>query len=564
MSSESPTPNFQFGIWVSFVIWNLSFVISLTPLCAQEKPYDYVIKDALVFDGESVVPAKQDLALLGDRIIQVGEVAREDGKEVIEAEGLVASPGFIDSHTHSDFNPFVYPNLGNKVLQGVTTEVVGNCGMSAAPIEGGHGGQIADIWRREGVEIPKTIPWKSFEDYVNETEFQGLETNFAGLAGHGNLRSAVMGMAARPAQPEEIESMKKLLREALNQGALGISFGLTYVPGIFATPEELAALCGEAAREKKICAFHLRSEGKHLLEAIREAIEVGRKTGARTHISHLKASGKKNWPKISEAFRLIEEAQAEGLRVTADAYPYAASFAELGVVLPDELYQDPNRIGRLQDPAQRAEILAALKKHYEASPVSWDRVRVATVTTEKNFPFQGKSILEISQTLNKPPVETILDLLAEEEFKVSAFYFSQSEAVVDQVLSKPYVAAGSDSIADGSAMPHPRAFGTFAQLLSRCLKQEEFARNRCWGRTIHQMTAFPAEIFGLKDRGRIANGFMADLVLFDPLRVKDRADYDHPKNPPEGIRWVFVNGKPLVQEGKYQPVHSGLFIAGEK
>lgn len=540
------------ALFISFSVW------------AQEKPYDYVIKNALVFDGESIVPKKEDLALLGDHIVLIGEVRRGDGKEVIEAEGLMASPGFIDSHTHSDLNPFVYPNLGNKVLQGVTTEVVGNCGMSAAPAEGSHRGEMADVWSREGVEIPKTIPWKSFAEYVNETEFQGLETNFVGLVGHGNLRSAVMGMEPRAARPEEIESMKNLLSEALNEGAFGISFGLTYLPGIFATHEELVTLCREASHEKKICAFHLRSEGKHLLEAIQEAIEVGKEAQARIHISHLKAAGRKNWPKIKGAFRLIEQAQGQGLHVTADAYPYTASFAELGVVLPDELYQDPNRVSRFKDPAQRTEILAELKKYYESNPTSWDRVRVATVTQKKNLPFQGKSILAISQTLNQSPVETLVDFLAEEEFKVSAFYFSQSEAVVDQVLSKPYVAVGSDSIADGSGMPHPRAFGTFAQLLSRCGKQEEFGRNRCWGRTIHQMTVLPAAIFSLKDRGRIASGFVADLVLFDPLSVKDRASYDIPKSPPEGIRWVFVNGKAVVREGKYQPVHSGLFITREK
>lgn len=556
--------NFKLEIGIWFVIWILSFVIFTFPLYAQEKPYDYVIKNALVFDGESLEPVREDLALSGDRIIRIGDIPREEGKEVIEAEGLMASPGFIDTHTHSDFNPFIYPNLGNKVLQGVTTEVVGNCGMSAAPVEGNHAGAMADVWRREGVVIPRAIPWKSFGEYVNEAELTGLETNFIGLVGHGNLRSAVMGMEPRSARPDEIESMRKLLREALDEGAFGISFGLTYLPGVFAAPEELIALCREAAEEKKICAFHLRSEGKNLLEAVLEAIEIGRKSQAHIHLSHLKAAGRKNWPKIHEAFRIIEEAQAEGLQVTADAYPYTASFAELGVVLPDELYQDPDRLKRFKDPSQRKALLQTLQKHYGENPVSWDRIRVATVTKEKNFSFQGKSILEISEALKKTPVETLTGLLAEEEFKVSAFYFSQSEAVVDRVLSKPYVAVGSDSIADGSAKPHPRAYGTFPRLLSRCRDQKGLAGNRCWGRLVHQMSLLPAEIFGLKERGRIASGFVADLVLLDPLSMKERASYDTPKNPPEGIRWVFVNGKAVVREGKYQPVHSALFITREK
>lgn len=531
---------------------------------AQDKPYDYVIKDALVFDGKSLVPVQRDLAILSDRVAQIGEIPREEGEEVIEASGLIASPGFIDIHTHSDFNPFIYANLGNKVLQGVTTEVIGNCGMSAAPVEGAFAGEIANVWKREGVDIPKEISWKTFEEYKSEAEFQGLETNLAGLAGHGNLRFAVMGKDARPARPDEIEAMKKSLNQALAEGALGISFGLTYLPGVFAAREELVSLCGESAKQNRMCVFHMRGEGKRLLEAIDEVIDVARSTHARVHISHLKAAGEKNWPKIQEAFLKIENAKAEGLQVTADAYPYSASFAELGVVLPDSLYQDPDRNSRFKDPEVRKKIIQTLEAHYQDNPVSWDRIRVATVASEKNSAWQGKSILEISVASKKSPVETLIDLLAEEEFRVSAFYFSQSESVVNLVLSKPYVAVGSDSIADGSFSPHPRAYGTFPRLLSQCRGKGPVLSNTCWGETIRRMTGFPAEILGLKGRGKIGTSLYADLVLFDPEVIRDIADYQNLKVPPEGIRWVFVNGRPVVREGKYQPVHSGLFLVPEK
>lgn len=549
-----------------FFLIRVIFFVGFISTCAYggEKPYDYVIKDVLIFDGLSPTPTKQNLAISGNRIVQFGQIEDTEAKEVIEADGLIASPGFIDIHTHSDFNPFVYPDLGNKVLQGVTTEVVGNCGMSAAPVTGRHEGEIANVWRREGVQIPTAIPWKSFGDYTGEAELRGLDTNFVGLAGHGNIRAAVMGMEPRQASADEIEALKKLLKESLTEGAWGISFGLTYLPGVFAAREELVSLCREAGVKKGICVFHIRSEGKGLIEAIQEAIDVGRASEAPVHISHLKASGQKNWSKIDEAFQMIEQARREGLKVTADAYPYTAGFAELGVILPDKFYEDPERISRFKDPRKRGLLLRDLRKHYTANPVSWDGVKIATVALPKHLSFQGKSIQEIAEGLNKSPHEVLVELLADEEFQVSAFYFSQSETVMNQVLSKPYVAIGSDSIADGSAWPHPRAFGTFPRILAQCSKEGVKSKNECWRRMIYQMTGLPAKILGLKSRGRLSPGYFADIVLFDPATVRDKADYKNSKVPPAGIRWVFVNGRPVVRAGKYDPVHSGLFLSPEK
>jgi len=531
---------------------------------AEQSAYDYVIKGALVFDGESLTPIREDLAISGERIVEMGEVEAGEAREVIDGEGLVLAPGFIDIHTHSDFNPFVYPDLGNKVRQGVTTEVVGNCGMSAAPVNGPHTSEITNVWSREGVEIPGKLPWKTFSEYLSETEFQGLETNFVPLVGHGNLRSSVLGMATQAAESHEIEAMKGLLAESMEKGAAGISFGLTYLPGVFATREELVSLCRAAAEEEGLCVFHIRSEGKGLIEAVEEAIDVGREAGARVHISHLKATGPKNWPKIQEAFRRIEDARASGIEVTADAYPYTAGFAELGVILPDTLYEDPKRIEKFKNPTLRQRLLRTLKGHFETNPASWDRIRIATVVSQKNASFQGKALSQISEETGKPPIEVLLDLLAEEEFKVSAFYFSQSEEVMKEVLAKPYVAIGSDSIADGSAAPHPRAYGTFPRILAQCAKEKRDPTDPCWTRAIHQMTKLPARILGLKDRGTIGPGRYADLVLFDPQAIRDTADYDSPNTLPEGIQWVFVNGKPVVQAGKYVPSHAGLFVTPEK
>lgn len=531
---------------------------------AADKAYDYVIKNVLVLDGESLVPEEQDLAVSGNRIALLGEIPRSEAENVVEADGLVASPGFIDIHTHSDFNPFVYPGLGNKVLQGVTTEVVGNCGMSAAPNTGNHKGEMPAIWKREGVDLPAKISWDSFKDYTEDTEFQGMDTNFAGLVGHGNIHSAIIGMRIAPPSPGELESMKTLLRRSLDEGAFGVSFGLAYLPGVYADHQELVELCRVAGERKKLCAFHIRSESKELLEALTEAVDIAKEAGAPLHISHLKASGTKNWEKIGAAFQKIEDARASGMQITSDAYPYEAGYAELAVMLPDAAYKASDRIDRLRNPEKRPQSLRQLRHHYKKHPVSWDSIRIAAVGSDKNQSLVGKSIAEIARQTGKPGYLAFVDLLAEEEFKVSAFYFSQSEEVIQKVLSKPYVAVGSDSVADGIQNPHPRAYGTFPRMLARCAKKGPVRQNSCWGETIRQMTSLPASFLGLKDRGRLKVGAFADIVLWNPETVKDQADYENPKTFPAGIEWVFVNGQPAVREGAYEPVRTGIFLKKEK
>ncbi|MCI0597268.1 MAG: hypothetical protein L0Z48_12105, partial [candidate division Zixibacteria bacterium] len=349
--------------------------------------------------------------------------------------------------------PWVYRALPNKIMQGVTTEITGNCGFSAAPIVGGHSERFAGVWAREGVEVPDRVPWRTFEEYRGRMEENGLVTNFVPLVGHGNLRSAVMGFSPRPATQSEIEEMKALLRQAMQEGAYGISFGLVYLPGLFSETGELVELCREAARNIGICAFHIRGEGAGLVEAVREALEVGEKAQAAIQISHLKASGKKNWDKIEEAFRLIEDARYQGVRVAADAYPYTAGFAELGVILPDDLYQREDRVAYFQDLFKRTQLLDELRDHDDIANVQWDSVMIAATRHERYWRYEGMTFKQIARKTGKEPERFLIEILADTSFEVSAFYFSQSEKVVDQVLSKHYVAVGSDSIADGSRKP---------------------------------------------------------------------------------------------------------------
>lgn len=524
-----------------------------------DKAYDYLLKNATVYDGRSPRPLKMDVGISGDYIAHVGEELKaEDAVKVIELRGFILTPGFIDAHTHSDFNPLVYPELGHKLVQGVTTEVIGNCGMSAAPILGPHAEKYRKIWAREGVDLEnREILWTQFKEYREALAALGLQTNFIGLIGHGNIRNAVIGSAPRPASRGEIEEMKQIVAEAMKQGAFGISFGLVYLPGLYAQETELVELCREAACFKGVCAFHLRSESSALVEALQEVLRIGEKAQAKIQISHLKAAGKSNFSKIDEAFRMIEQARLSGQRVVADAYPYTASFAELGVILPDDLFEREDRDPYFQNPLHQAGILERLRTHYERQNRDWGQVVIAATPHPGYQKYQGKSIKQIAREKNEEAEKFLLDILTGTHFEVSAFNFSQNEEVLRKVLTKPYVAVGSDSIADGSTHPHPRAYASFPKMIRDYVRE---AKLLSLGVMIRKMTSLPAEHFGIRERGFIRPGYFADLLVFDPSKIEDRADYQNPREYAKGMEWVFLNGEPVVEKGEWKGKKSGQFL----
>ncbi len=539
----------------------LLLLFSFSPLSLSETPappeqYDYLIKNAVIFDGESYRPVTGDAAILGDRIAAVGDLSGAAARNVIEAKGLTLAPGFIDAHTHSDFNPLVYAGLPNKILQGVTTEITGNCGMSAAPVQGRLEDKVREIWAREGVEIDKP-DWQSFEEYKKTVLQKGLTGNLSSLTGHGNLRAVVMGYEPRKAAQGEILEMRKMLQAAMREGSAGISFGLIYLPGIYADAEEITQLCAEAAAANGICAFHMRSEGAMLLEAIREVIAVARATKARIQISHLKAGGRKNWDKIGQALALIEEARKEGLDVAADAYPYTATAAELGVILPDAIFQSEDREDLFKNPLRRGELLEKLRAHYQERSMKWDTVMIASAARKEYRDWEGKSILQIAVEKKLEPEKLLVELLADNNFEVSGFNFGQSEDVVFKVESKPYVSVGSDSVADGSRKPHPRAWGSFPRMFRVFVRDRKILG---LGELIRKITSMPADHFRLENRGRIKAGAFADLVLFDAGEIADTADYQYSKEPSRGVRWVFVNGRPVLKNGEMTAERPGRVL----
>jgi N-acyl-D-aspartate/D-glutamate deacylase len=535
-------------------------MIPLSAAFAGNESYDLLIRGGAVYDGEREEPVVMDIGIRGDRIAGLGDLSGSTASEVIEAAGLAVSPGFIDIHTHSDFNSFLEPESAHKLLQGVTTEVAGNCGMSAAPLLGAGRKTVDSVWAREGVAIPERLPWEGVDGYFKAAGARGLASNLVFLVGHGNIRSAVMGFEPRPATDQELEAMSVLLRDAMKEGAYGLSLGLVYLPGIYADDRELTALAGEVRKAGGILAVHMRSEGKRLIESLGETLELQRETGVTLEVSHLKAAGVRNWPKIREAFSLLEAARGEGRPVFADAYPYEAAFAELGVVLPEEIYQAPDRVEMLRDPAQRGFVKQRTQEEFDKSGVSLSNLMVAKASLPEHSAYEGKTIAEIAAKKKQEPLDFLLDFLAEENFKVSAFSFSQNPAIVAEVVAKDYVSIGSDSVADFGPKPHPRCYGTFPRIIEKFVRAE---RTMTLGAAIRKMTGLPARVLGLKERGLVRPGYFADLVIFDPAAMKSHASYEDPARPAAGVRDLLVNGRRVVEGGRFNGVLAGQALRKE-
>lgn len=513
--------------------------------------FNIIIRKGLLIDGSGKEGMVNDIGIKGDKIEAIGDLKNHRAEKFIDAKGLAVSPGFIDTHAHSEFTLVADPRAEGKVMQGVTTEINGNCGLSAAPILGEAAGQREGDFEQYGIKER----WSNFKDYFSILERKGLGLNFRTLAGHGNIRASVIGYDNRKPMEVEMARMKSLLDEALKDGASGISTGLCYPPGVYSTTEELIELSKVVSSHGGIYASHMRSEGDNLLESIGEAMRIGKEAGIPVQISHLKTSGEKNWWKIDSVFELIEDEKNSGLDITCDRYPYIASSTDLDTILPSWTYEGGNekelerlKSSKVQRVIKEEVILGHPGKDY------WERVIVASVSSEKNKWMEGKSLGYISNEINREPVEMLFQVLIEERLRVTAIYFSMNEENLKKILKKPYIMFGSDSSArsaDGvtaKGKPHPRGFGTFPKILGRYVREEKILSLE---EAIRKMTALPAKRFGLKGRGLVREGYYADIVVFDPEKIIDRSTFGNPFRYPEGIVHIFINGVPVVEDGRH-------------
>ncbi len=517
--------------------------------------YDVIIRNGKIIDGSGNPWFHGDIGIVDGRVAEIGNLADQAGKEEYDACGRYVAPGFIDIHTHSDKTLATYPQSESRILQGVTTEIGCNCGISPFPVVPER---LADLKSYEGGDLP--YQWKDAKGFLDYMESMGCSTNLGCLVGHGSLRLAVMGYSTEKASLGQLKAMRKLAAEALKGGAFGISSGLIYPPGSYSDREEMIFVLDALRECGGYYATHMRNERDKLVESVRESIEVAAAAKVPLQISHHKSLHKPlHGIAVHETTRMIEEARENGLDVCCDQYPYSASATFLSSDIPAWGFEGgmEGLVQRLHDPETRAR----LKKEADDSHAGrWQYLFISYVESRKNRWMIGKSVTEIGEKLGKSPADVVFDLVEEEWNKVNEIDFGMSEEDIEFIMQKPYVMPASDGEAyslDFPGEPHPRNFGTFPRVLAHyCRDRQLFPLEKA----ISKMTSFPARRIGLDDRGLIRPGMWADLVVFDFNALESAPTYEMPKQPCRGILQVFVNGVLTAENGKHTGKRAGKIL----
>jgi N-acyl-D-amino-acid deacylase len=525
---------------------------------------DLTVRNGRIVDGTGNPWFYGDVGIKDGHIVEVGRV-RGRSQETFDAGGRVISPGFIDGHTHSDLMVLDEPLSEIKLQQGVTTEVLGNCGMTPAPFSKPNLELLRSYVEPVLGPTKRDWSWESVEQYVNALREAEPSENAATYVGHGTLRIAEMGFEVKPAAVEELARMKGMLEESLQAGAIGLSLGLMYAPGSYTFREELVELCSVLPRYEGVLATHIRGEGNSLIPSIEEVVWIAEECEVPLQISHLKAAGRSNWGSVVEAMEIIEGARSKGLDVTCDVYPYTAGSTTMTSLLPPWALEGgiPRALERLRDSDSRKRIKEELGHEHDAwdnlmASTGWDRVYLTSLSTDYNgATLEGKHVAEISESRGVDPADCVMDLLLEQNGGVSIVFFHMAESDVDQVVRWDRSLIASDSLHDGAAKPHPRLYGTFPHVLAKHVREKKLMTLE---EAVRKMTSFPARRFKLGLRGILAPGYVADMIVFDPDEISDRATYEDPKHFPTGISLVLVNGTVTVESGSHRGARAGRII----
>ena len=521
---------------------------------------NFLIKNGNIFQygDDKAAFQRADIAVEGDRIKAVGDLSSIKADRIIDAEGLYISTGFIDTHAHSEFTLLADGRAQAKISQGVTTEINGNCGLSAAPLYGEALERREDEMNALGIKER----WHTFDEYFNILSREGIALNFATLAGHNNLKASVTGYSDKDPSTADMNTMDALLKEAMISGAKGLSTGLIYPPGCYSKREEIIELAKTASTQNGIYTTHMRDEGDKLLEALDEVLDIAKEAKIHAHISHLKTSGEKNWNKLKEVYERIEKAHQNGISVTCDRYPYTASSTDLDALLPSWVYEGGHKeeLRRIKNEQERIkrEILGAFPEDS-----CWESVRISSVNSERDKWMEGNNIVTISRSLQMSPIDTFFHILTKVDLNVGAIFFFMSDENLKSILQRSYAMIGSDSTArsfegiTAAGKPHPRGFGSFPRVLSKFVRGENVLT---LSEALYKMTVLPAKTFSLKDRGNLKEGYFADMVIFDPDKVTDLADFDDPFKKSEGIYHVFVNGTPVILDKEFTGALPGKIL----
>jgi N-acyl-D-amino-acid deacylase len=523
---------------------------------------DLLIRYGHVVDGSGAPRYRADVAVEGGRIVEVGQLEGAEAETILDASGCVVVPGFVDMHSHADFSLPSLPTAESLVHQGITTIVAGQCGASPAPLLAETREQVIAMNESEDMPLPWQ-EWSTFGSYLDYLVDTGISLNVVPLVGQGAVRSAVMGFTAQPPNRDQVARMQAEVAQAMDEGAVGVSTGLIYPPGSYTSTEELIAITRPAGERDGFYFSHIRGEGDTLLDSVAEAIRIGREAGAAVQISHFKAAGEPNWLKSAAALDLIDQAQAEGLDVTADLYPYLASSTGLSATLPDWANEGGKEaiLKRLADPEARHRMVADMQGGRTPRAGGWELVFISS--SPKNRSYEGRHVAELAAEAAKSPYDWIFDALLETELDLGMIKFSMSEDNRKLELRHPAMMIGTD----GSGLapegplsrgkPHPRNYGTFPRVLGHYVRDQGVISLE---EAIWKMSGFPAQKLRWTDRGLLKKGYRADLVVFDPDRVADQATYEAPHQFPRGIHHVIVNGHLVVQEGVHTGARPGAIL----
>ncbi len=522
-----------------------------------------LIKNGLIVDGNLNKPFNGDLLIEDNKIMEIGNLDNINADKVIDAKGRVVSPGFIDTHSHSDLMILVNPYNEIKIRQGITTEVLGQDGVSMAPLPK----KFISPWRKNIAGLDgdsDEIDWEyeTTDNYLKMMEKNGVGLNEAYLVPHGNVRMEVIGLEAREATAEEIKKMCEITEREMKAGAFGLSTGLIYIPCAYSHTKELIEMCKVVAKYDGSFVIHQRSEADTIIESMKEVINIGEESGVKIHFSHFKVCGKKNWKYIDDVIDLLKEAQDRGLKVSYDQYPYAAGSTMLGVILPPWAHAGgtDKLIERLKDDECRKKMIHDMENGIPGWDnfvdfAGLDQIFVTSVKTKKNEDLIGKNLEEVGKMRNKDPYNATFDLLCEEENAVGMVDFYGLEEHVIKFLNRREQNVCTDGLLSGK--PHPRAYGSFPRVIGRYVRDQKVLSLE---NAVYKMSKKAAEAFSIKNRGSLEVGNYADIVIFDLNIVEDKGTYVDPIQYPTGIDYVIINGQVVIEEGKYIKLKAGKVI----